>query len=520
MARAANRRKRPPKRPASGDVDYLSPDAPLSLTLYLRHRLPVRRRPGSAIDLSELKRRVTLSELRAERRRILKRSVERIRRFAERRGMTVIAVDFLGRRVRLRASAAAAERAFGTRLAWIREGGVWRYYPCYKPRAPRQLKPIVHAVLGLDTRKPRLSRLRENASAGNGIGLLPSEMARLYGLDRGGRGQGQCIAIIEPAGGYRLDDIVKACQAMQIAPPQIVDVNVGSGRNRPGPNPRADAEVALDIQVVAGVAPEARIVVYFTELSEPGLVAGVSRAVHGPERPNVVIITWGEPETLWPAESRLGLDPVLQDAIRLGTTVLATAGDDLASERMRDGRVYVNYPASSPYVLGCGGTRIALDGARGSIVNETVWNDDGVHGTGGGISEEYQVPAFQAAAQIPGSLNDGRRGRGVPDVAAAAAPTNGYRIFLNGVDFVASGTSAVAPLWGAFIALINARRGQSLGFVNDRLYQLPNLLRPIVTGDNKDTTGLGYNAGPGWNACTGLGSPDGGAIVTALTTVA
>ena len=107
MARAANRRKRPPKRPASGDVDYLSPDAPLSLTLYLRHRLPVRRRPGSAIDLSELKRRVTLSELRAERRRILKRSVERIRRFAERRGMTVIAVDFLGRRVRLRASAAA-----------------------------------------------------------------------------------------------------------------------------------------------------------------------------------------------------------------------------------------------------------------------------------------------------------------------------------------------------------------------------------------------------------------------------
>lgn len=274
-------------------------------------------------------------------------------------------------------------------------------------------------------------------------------MARLYGLDRGGRGQGQCIAIIEPAGGYRPDDIVKACQAMQIAPPQIVNVNVGSGRNRPGPNPRADAEVALDIQVVAGVAPEARIVVYFTELSEPGLVAGVSRAVHGPERPNVVIITWGEPETLWPAESRLGLDPVLQDAIRLGTTVLATAGDDLASERMQDGRVYVNYPASSPNVLGCGGTRIALDGARGSIVNETVWNDDGVHGTGGGISEEYQVPAFQAAARIPGSLNDGRRGRGVPDVAAAAAPTNGYRIFLNGVDFVASGTSAVAPLWGA-----------------------------------------------------------------------
>lgn len=488
----------------------------MRLTFYLRHRLPVRRRPGSAIDLAELTRRVTLAELRAERARILKHSVARIRGFAARRGMSVTAIDLLGRRIRLKASAAVAERAFGTRLAWIKDAGTWRHYPCRAPRMPRQLKPLVHAVLGLDTRKPRLSRLRQDAAVGDGRGLLPSEMARLYGLDRGGRGAGQCIAIVEPAGGYRSGDIARACQAMGIAPPEIVDVNVGSGRNRPGQNPRADAEVALDIQVVAGVAPEARIVVYFTELSEPGLVAGVSRAVHGPERPNVVIITWGEPETLWPAESRLGLDPVLQDAMRLGITVLATAGDDLASERMQDGRVYVNYPASSPYVLGCGGTRIELDGARGSIVNEIVWNDGGVHGTGGGISEEYPVPAFQVAVQIPGSLNDGKRGRGVPDVAAAAAPVNGYRVFLHGADFVASGTSAVAPLWGAFIALVNARRGQPLGFINDRLYRLPHVLRPIIAGDNRDTTGLGYDAGPGWNACTGLGAPDGAALGAAL----
>ncbi|WP_431206657.1 S53 family peptidase [Bradyrhizobium betae] len=258
---------------------------------------------------------------------------------------------------------------------------------------------------------------------------------------------------------------------------------------------------------------------YFTELSEPGLVAGVSRAVHGPERPNVIIITWGEPETLWPPQSRLGLDPVLQDAVRLGITVLATSGDDLASERMQDGKVYVNYPASSPYVLGCGGTSIALDAARTSIENETVWNDRGVRGTGGGISEKYLVPAFQATQRIRGSLNDDKRGRGVPDVAAAAASTNGYRIFLDGNDFVASGTSAVAPLWGAFIALINAERGQALGFVNDRLYRSPHLLRPITTGDNKDTSGLGYDAGHGWNPCTGLGSPDGAAIASTFATI-
>lgn len=500
----------------------MSPDEPLILTVYLRHRLAVRRRPGSAIDFAELTSRVTLRDLKAERRKLLKRSIDRLRRFAKRQHMTVKAVDFLGRTVTLRAKAVDAERAFSTKLLWIDDGGDRRYYPRRAPRLPRQLKSIAHAVLGLDTRKPRLSRLRENADVmDDGSGLFPSEIARLYGLTAAGRGAGQCIAIIEPAGGYRSDDLAKACEAMRIPVPQILDIDVGNGRNTPGINAKADAEVALDIQVVAGVAPEARIVVYFTELSEPGLVAGVSRAVHGPERPHVIIITWGEPETSWPGESRLGLDPVLQDAVRLGITVLATAGDDLAWERMGGDKVYVNYPASSPYVLGCGGTSISLSADRTAIVNEVVWNDRGLRGTGGGISEEYLVPAFQAGAHMPGSLNDGKAGRGVPDVAAAAAQVNGYRMFLNGGPIIASGTSAVAPLWGAFIALLNAERGHALGFVNDRLYQLPNLLKPITAGDNIDAvSGLGYRAGPGWNACTGLGTPNGAAIIAALASVA
>jgi kumamolisin len=508
---------------ASSGETFLAPDEILTLSVYLRHRRPVLRRPGSAIDFAELTRRVTLTGLRAERKRILKPIVARVRRFAERQGMTVRRVDWLGRCITLRAKAADAERAFSTRLRWIEDEGDRRYYPQRQPKMPKALRPIVHAVLGLDNRKPQLSRLRENVAAEGSNGLLPSQIAALYGLTAASRGAGQCIAIIEPAGGYRPDDLAKACKAMQIDPPKIVDIDVGKGRNNPGINAKADAEVALDIQVVAGVAPEAKIVVYFTELSEPGLVAGVCRAVHGPERPDVVIITWGEPETIWPDESRLGLDPVLQDTVRLGITVVATAGDDLARERMSGGKVYVNYPASSPYVLACGGTQITLDAAGSAISDEVVWNDRGVRGTGGGISEKYLMPSFQTAAHLPGSLNDGKAGRGVPDVAAAAAQVNGYRIFLDGADTVASGTSAVAPLWGAFIALINAERGKALGFVNERLYQAPGLLKPILSGDNIDTmSGLGYSAGPGpgWNACAGLGSPRGAAIVEALTAVA
>jgi kumamolisin len=106
-------------------------------------------------------------------------------------------------------------------------------------------------------------------------------------------------------------------------------------------------------------------------------------------------------------------------------------------------------------------------------------------------------------------------------VAAAAAETNGYRTIVGGSEVVASGTSAVAPLWGAFIALLNEQRGTSLGFVNSRLYQAPKLLNPVTSGNNNDTNwDLGYPAGPGWSACTGLGTPRGADITAAFTAVA
>jgi kumamolisin len=523
MAQARQAPRRPSKsRSSSGGAKFLPPDEPLTLTVYLRHRRPVRRRPGSAIDLAELTKRVTPEELEHERKRILKGPLEQIRRFAEREAMQVRDVDFRRRCVTLLARASDAERAFATRLLRIDEAGATRHYPKRRPRLPRQLRPIVHAVLGLDTRPPRLERLRAHAGPNGDSGLHPSAIARLYGIAAAGNGSGQCIAIIEPTGGYHDDDVTKACRAIGVAKPEIVEIGVGTGRNAPGVNARADMEVALDIQVVAGVAPQARIAVYFTELSEPGLVAGVCEAVHGKaQRPNVVVITWGEPETLWPPDARAALDAVLQDAVRLGITVVATAGDDLARERMGGGKVYVNYPASSPYVLACGGTELSLDAAGTAIVDEVVWNENGERGTGGGISEIYPVPAFQSTTGLPGSLNDGKRGRGVPDVAASAAQANGYRIIVGGTELVASGTSAVAPLWGAFVALINAERAAAFGFINSRLYQTPDLLKVIKSGDNIDAvSGLGYRAGPGWSACTGLGSPKGAAILAALSAVA
>lgn len=105
--------------------------------------------------------------------------------------------------------------------------------------------------------------------------------------------------------------------------------------------------------------------------------------------------------------------------------------------------------------------------------------------------------------------------RGVPDVAGPAAGSPGYRVVLNGAEVVKDGTSAVAPLWAALIAMANARRGSPLGFVNSMLYSDPSLFRAIVQGDNR-VNGRGYDAGPDWNACAGLGVPKGADIIAAL----
>ena len=502
----------------------MRPDEPITLTIYLRHRRPVRRRPGSGIDLAELTRRVSHQQLKDERERVLKRPVGQVGRLAARYGLKVVGVDFLRRCMTLRGAACDVERAFATKLMGVDDiAGGRRHCPARKPRLPRPLSDIAHAVLGLDTRSIPLDKLRGHAGPNGDAGLYPSEMARLYGIGTAGRGAGQCVAILAPVGGYDPDDVKAACRAMKVPVPDMVDISVGNGRNTVGADAIADREVALDVQVVAGTAPAARVAVYFTESDQAGLLAGVCEAVHGSRaRPNVIVITWGQPEEAWNPDIRKALDAVLQDAMRLGITVVASSGDDLANDRVPDGMVHVDYPASSPYVLGCGGTSITLDAGRTKIVGEVVWNS-GRHGTGGGISTFYGVPAFQSGVPLPDSPNDGKRGRGVPDVAAAAGETNGYRIVLGKSEIVSSGTSAVAPLWGALIGLINEQRGAALGFVNSRIYQAPQMFNRVTSGNNFDSFfKLGYEAAPdgSWNACTGLGTPNGAAIIAALTAVA
>jgi kumamolisin len=128
------------------------------------------------------------------------------------------------------------------------------------------------------------------------------------------------------------------------------------------------------------------------------------------------------------------------------------------------------------------------------------------------------VPDFQAKAGVPVSVSTGKAGRGVPDVAGNADPNTGYNIVVSGKAEVVGGTSAVAPLWAGLAALINEKAATPIGFFLPALYAADKLTNDVTTGDNKPTgSDIGYSAGPGWDACTGLGSPDGQALFDALT---
>jgi kumamolisin len=193
--------------------------------------------------------------------------------------------------------------------------------------------------------------------------------------------------------------------------------------------------------------------VYFAPNTVQGFVDAVTRAVHDQQnRPSVISIRWGTAELNWTDQGLAAMNTAFKDAAQLNVTVLAASGDDLATDGESDGRAHTDFPSSSRFVIGCGGTVIDTNG--GSITSEKVWNHNG-SGTGGGISDKFDLPGYQAKANIPKSVNDEKVRRGVPDIAGDADPASGFSVVVGGIGGTIGGTSAVAPLFAGFFALIN-----------------------------------------------------------------
>ncbi|HXY54163.1 MAG TPA: S53 family peptidase [Nitrospirota bacterium] len=458
--------------------------------------------------------------------------IKKVEAFAHDYGIDVVESDAAQRRVVLSGTVAALSTAFGAYLAdYEHPGGAYRGRTG-SVQVPEDLAPIIEAVLGLDNRpqaRPhvRVSKQQEGAaSPTESTSYTPLQIAQLYNFPQGANGRGQCIAIIELGGGYRTTDLKDYYSALGIAMPKIASKSIDGGRNKPMVDTNADGEVLLDIEVAGAVAPLAKIVVYFAPNTDAGFLDAVKSAVHDKRnKPSVISISWGGPEKGWTRQAMQAMDQAFQEAATMGVTVCCAAGDagssDLRPPEADDGLLHTDFPASSTYALACGGTR--LKGSGAIIREEVVWNEGRNDGaTGGGVSDVFDLPKWQAGASVPPSANPGGRiGRGVPDVAGDADPITGYQVLVDGQKGIIGGTSAVAPLWAGLISLLNQKIGSAVGYLNPLLYSLPAASGAFhdITAGNNDITGNNgaYKAGPGWDACTGWGSPDGTKLLSALS---
>jgi kumamolisin len=442
---------------------------------------------------------------------------DHLRDFAHKHGLTVDegASSLARRTIVLRGPAGKMESAFGVTLNDYERAGKKFHSYTGTISMPQEHAEPVEAVLGLDNHTIAMPhfRLRDSPRQGKQNpaqteSFNPPQVAQLYNFPTGVNGAGQTIGILELGGGYNASDLSSYFAGLGIAEPRVTAVSVDGGANTPNlpstpTDPNADGEVALDIEVAGSIAPGANIAVYFTTNTSQGFVDALTTAIHdttnGP--PSVISISWGSAESNWTAQSMTAFDEACQSAAALGITITVASGDNGSSDGASGNNV--DFPASSPHVLGCGGTELIA--ANGAIQQEVVWNDQSQGGGagGGGVSSYFTLPSWQTNAKVPPAPAGG--GRGVPDVAGDASPETGYNVLFDGQAGVVGGTSAVAPLWAALIALLNQQRGSNIGFANPTLYQnAENGFHDITQGNNGS-----YSAGPGWDPCTGLGSPNG-----------
>jgi kumamolisin len=465
--------------------------------------------------------------------------VTAVEEYAQASGLSVEGRDPLTRRVLLSGPAGAVRQAFGVSLSrYAHEGGTFRGRTG-PVLIPASLAGVIVGVLGTDNR-PMARRAVPAYFSGESAELDVVQMTAYYNYPPSLDGTGQCIGIIAFGGGYYPDDIAEyfldPTGLLDTTTPPLTDVFVSGGSNSPTPAPPAQGpdyteEVELDIEVAGAAAPGASIAVYFVgDAGTNAWAEGLSAAFYDvANNPSVISISYGlaEDSSDWTPQLRDTIDHTLATLAAAGLTVLVCSGDHGFQGTWPpqgwpppDQLAHVDYPASSPNATAVGGTVLVSDG-RGGISTERTWNNGPTTASGGGVSDLYPVPPYQYAAEIfPASANPpGKLGRGVPDVSANASS---YPVIIRGqTRSDGRGTSAATPLWAGLIARVNQGLGWPwCGLLQPVLYPLayniPGAINDVIEGDNGEAPQSGlplYPAGPGWDPCTGLGSPNGLAIL-------
>ncbi|HAW11698.1 MAG: S53 family peptidase [Candidatus Dormibacteria bacterium] len=456
--------------------------------------------------------------------------VELVSDWARRAGLAVGATDPATRRVKLRGSAARVAAAFRVefeRLATTLPGGTPVTYRHHRLPAsiPAELGGIIEHVGGLSDRPVARARYWVADPASVQETYTPEQLAAVYqfpAVPAGGAGLTIDVGIAELGG--RADQAVVGWFIKSHPGVQVIEDAVDGPLPQPDPG-GADVEVALDWQMIARAllvaAPQAtiRLVLRCGPNTEQGFADVWSSFASDTTYHFVGVSTsWGEAEDLWTQGGATAMDTAAQACLAVGIFHATASGDNGASDGSTDGKVYADCPASSPNVLGTGGTKLVASGT--AISSEVVWNEAtlGEGAGGGGVSQYFPVPTYQSANGISEtSLSTGKTGRSEPDMAADADPVTGCEV-VTGLDSsgnptttTVGGTSAVAPLLTAGFAAISAVVGSRLGRLQDPVYALARGgkgFHDVTQGNNAYPTGTeGYSAGPGFDVPSGWGSP-------------
>lgn len=321
------------------------------------------------------------------------------------------------------------------------------------------------------------------------VSLTPRQVAKAYNFPLStASGKGYTGGLIELGGGYNASQVAEYFSSAGLPAPTFVSVPVDGGKNKQDGPDGADGEVQLDMIVAGAVATSMTIRVYFAKNTNAGFLAALKQAV---TECDGVSISWGSSENNWDAATMDDFETVIKDARRRGVPVFVAAGDSGSQDSSDDGN-QVDFPASSPSAIGCGGTRLTIN-SDGSRAAEVTWDDsDTESATGGGVSQQYA-------------------GRDVPDIAGNADPDTGYQIMIDGDRTVVGGTSAVAPLMLGLHALLwESNRGKPFDLMN-LITANPSTCFDVTSGDNG-----AYRAGIGRDETTGFGVPDGARLLAAL----
>lgn len=349
----------------------------------------------------------------------------------------------------------------------------------------------------------------------------PDQVRAAYGiqpvLDRGITGRGRTIVIVDGFQSPTIRQDLALFDHVWNLPDPVLTITAPDGLTPFDPTNRTQfgwaGEISADVEWAHAIAPGAAIALVLGKTGDDADMISATRYAVEHNLGDVISLSFGEAEMCEDPKLVAAQHEIFRDATEKGITILAASGDAGAAQPTCDGTGLVKSaatPASDPYVTGVGGTRLIADATTGVYASESGWNDQ-FGASGGGFSTLYRRPGFQAP------FNANNSSRGVPDVAVTADRFGGVMVAwgLSPRGFALFfGTSAGTPQWAGIVALADQMHGHRLGSINKSLYHVgksksySRAFHDITTGTNSFGPVQGFTAKPGWDAVTGLGTPN------------